>query len=168
MSQVVKSASAAVRRMSVTSSLSFDQVMAGLDAATGHPDMPAFLRAVGAAGTDAELEGVVRAAAGPSGLIEFARFDLGAVLRKGPDGRPGRSLRLLIGNPVIMKQMARHVPDAGSYAPVTVLVDERADGVHLSYDAMAGFLAPFANPEASQVAESLDSRMESLLTAAAG
>ena len=168
MSKIVRSASAAVRRMSVTSSRSFDQVMAVLDAATGHPDMAAFLRDVGAAGTDAELESVVRAAAGPSGLIEFARFDLGAVLRKSPDGRPGRSLRLLIGNPVIMKQMARHVPDAGSYAPVSVLVDERADGVRLSYDAMAGFLAPFENPDASKVAESLDSRMEALLTAAAG
>jgi hypothetical protein len=29
-----------------------------------------------------------------------------------------------------MKEMVKHVPDAGSYAPVTVLVDERADGVH--------------------------------------
>ena len=36
--------------------------------------------------------------------------------------------------------MAKHVPDAGSYAPVTVLVDERADGVHLSYDKMASLL----------------------------
>jgi hypothetical protein len=33
-------------------------------------------------------------------------------------------VRLLIGNPLIMKEMAKHVADAGSYAPVTVLVDE--------------------------------------------
>jgi hypothetical protein len=32
-------------------------------------------------------------------------------------------VRLLIGNPLIMKEMAKHVADAGSYAPVTVLVD---------------------------------------------
>jgi hypothetical protein len=36
---------------------------------------------------------------------------------------------LVLGNPLIMKEMAKHVPDAGSYAPVTVLVDELADGV---------------------------------------
>jgi outer membrane protein assembly factor BamB len=36
-------------------------------------------------------------------------------------------VRLLFGNPLIMKEMAKHVADAGSYAPVTVLVDERAD-----------------------------------------
>jgi hypothetical protein len=30
-----------------------------------------------------------------------------------------------------MKEMAKTVPDADSYAPITILVDERADGVHL-------------------------------------
>jgi hypothetical protein len=40
--------------------------------------------------------------------------------------------------------MAKYVPDADSYAPVTVLVDARPDGVHLSYDRMASFLAPYA------------------------
>jgi hypothetical protein len=44
--------------------------------------------------------------------------------------------------------MAKHVPDAVSYAPVTVLVDERADGVHLSYDRTASFLAPYGNRHA--------------------
>ena len=66
-----------------------------------------------------------------------------------------------------MKEMAKHVPDAGSYAPVTVLVDERADGVHLSYDKMASFLAPYGNREALQVAKDLDNRVETLLRKAA-
>ena len=38
--------------------------------------------------------------------------------------------------------MAKHVPDAGAYAPVTVLVDERPDGMHISYHRIASFLAP--------------------------
>jgi len=50
--------------------------------------------------------------------------------------------QLIIGNPLMMKEMVKHVPDAGSYAPFAVLVDERADGVHLSYNRMASFLAP--------------------------
>jgi hypothetical protein len=62
-----------------------------------------------------------------------------------------------------MKEMAKHVPDAGSYAPVTVLVDERADGVHLSYDRMASFLAPYENRDALEVARDLDSKVEDLL-----
>ena len=53
-----------------------------------------------------------------------------------------RIIRLLIGNPLIMKEMAKHVPDAGSCAPITVLVDERPNGVHLSYDKMTSLLAP--------------------------
>jgi hypothetical protein len=40
------------------------------------------------------------------------------------------------------------VPDAGSYAPVTILIDERPDGVHLSYDRMGSLLAPYGNAEA--------------------
>ena len=69
----------------------------------------------------------------------------------------------MIGNPLIMKEMVKHVPDAGSYAPVTILVDERPDGVHVAYDTMAGLLAPYGNPDALAVARDLDSKIESLL-----
>ena len=67
-----------------------------------------------------------------------------------------------------MKEMAKHVPDAGSYAPVTVLVDERADGVHLSYNRMASLLAPYENNAALNVARDLDAKVEDLLRQAAG
>jgi uncharacterized protein (DUF302 family) len=77
-------------------------------------------------------------------------------------------VRLVIGNPLIMQQMARDVPDAGSYAPVTVLVDERSDGVHISYDRMASLLAPYRNSDALAVARDLDKKVETLLSEAAG
>jgi len=82
----------------------------------------------------------------------FAEFDHGAIVRSGTNRGTPRMIRFVIGNPLIMREMAKHVPDAGSYAPVTVLVDERADGVHLSYDRMTSFLAPYNNPEALKVA----------------
>ena len=66
-----------------------------------------------------------------------------------------------------MKEMAKTVPDAASYAPVTILVDERADGVHLSYDSMASLLAPYGSQSALRVAVDLDAKVESLLKAAA-
>jgi hypothetical protein len=53
-----------------------------------------------------------------------------------------KSVRLIMGNPLIMQSMTRLVPDAGSYAPVTVLIDQRPDGVHMSYDEMASFFDP--------------------------
>jgi len=66
-----------------------------------------------------------------------------------------------------MKEIAKAVPDAASYAPITILIDERADGVHLSYDSMASLLAPYGHETALQVARDLDAKVERLLEAAA-
>ena len=65
-----------------------------------------------------------------------------------------------------MKEMAKTVPDAVSYAPVTILVDERADGVHLSYDSMESLIAPYGNDAAVMVARELDAKIEGLLETA--
>ena len=97
----------------------------------------------------------------------FVEFDHGATVRKGTGRDAPRIIRFVIGNPLFMKEMAKHVPDAGSYAPVTVLVDERADGVHLSHDRMASLLAPYGNPDVLDVARSLDMKVEDLLRQAA-
>jgi uncharacterized protein (DUF302 family) len=97
----------------------------------------------------------------------FAEFDHGAVVRKGTGRGTPRMIRFVIGNPLIMRQMVQHVPDAGSYAPVTILIDERPDGVHLSYDRMASFLAPYENAAALNVARELDAKVEAMLASAA-
>jgi uncharacterized protein (DUF302 family) len=97
----------------------------------------------------------------------FMQLDHGAILRKETGRETPKMIRFVIGNPLIMKEMVKHVPDAGSYAPVTVLVDERADGVHLSYDRMASFLAPYGNRDALEVARNLDRKIEDLLRQAA-
>jgi hypothetical protein len=67
-----------------------------------------------------------------------------------------------------MKEMAKRVPDAAAYAPVTILVDERADGVHLSYDSMESLLAPYGSKEVLAVARDLDAKIKALLERAAG
>jgi len=156
-----------VERTTITSPQRFDVVVSRLAAAIGHPDMAAFSRAVAAARTVGDLERIVNAATGTSGLMEMARFDIGEVLGKESSVGVTKALRLVVGNPLIMKEMVKHVPDAASYAPVTVLIDERADGVCLSYDLMASLLAPYGNAEASAVARQLDDKVMALLTAAA-
>jgi uncharacterized protein (DUF302 family) len=156
-----------VQRFSVISSKPFQDVVAAIEAAVAHPDMNVFARSIAAAKTYTELERVVQNAVGTLGLMEFARFDIGLVLRKESGLNKPRILRLVIGNPLIMKEMAKHVPDAASYAPVTILVDERPDGICLSYDRMASYLASYGNQEAFKVAQDLDGKIESLLTAAA-
>jgi Domain of unknown function DUF302 len=132
-----------LRRVSVVSSRPFEEssrpfeeIVRRLTATMGHPDMNAFHKAVAAARTVADLEDVVQGAVGSSDLMEF-RFDAGEVLRKERGEHGPKILRLVVGNPLMMKEMAKTVPDAASYAPITILVDERADGVHLSYDLCA-------------------------------
>ncbi len=122
-----------VRRVSVVSSRPFEEIVRRLTATIGRPDMNAFHNAVAAATTVTDLEDVVQGAIGSSNLMEFIRFDAGDVLRKERGGHGPQILRLIVGNPLIMKEMAKTVPDAAAYAPITILVDQRADGVHLSY-----------------------------------
>jgi uncharacterized protein (DUF302 family) len=157
----------AVERFSVVSAKPFDAVVAAVDAAIGHPNMNAFQKSMASANSQAELGKIIGHAVGLSGLMEFTRFDLGAILRKGRARKGPRILRLVAGNPLIMKEMVKHVPDAGSYAPVTILIDERPDGVHLSYDRMASYLASYGSAESLKVARDLDSKVEALLTSAA-
>lgn len=157
-----------IERFSFTSAKPFDQVVAAIHAEIGHPDMADFRRSIHQAQTADELESAVQKSLGRAGLMLFAEFDHGAVIRKAAGHDTPKILRLVIGNPLIMKEMAKHVPDAGSYAPVTVLVDERPDGVHLSYDRMASLLAPYGNSDALEVARNLDAKVEKLMRQAAG
>ena len=156
-----------VQRFSLTTSRSFEAVVASLKAGVGRLDLAAFASASKSPGTFAELEEVINRDMGKTHLMLFLEFDHGAVLRKETGLDKPKIVRLVIGNPLVMKEMAKHVPDAGSYAPVTVLVDERDDGVHLSYDRMTSFLSPYENPDALKVARELDSKVERLLNNAA-
>ena len=156
-----------MRRLTVTSSKPFQDVVTAFEAAVGHPNLTEFISQLNGAKTYAEMESVVQAAVSKAGFMQFARFDLGAVIRKENGQDEPRSIRYLVGNPLIMKEMVKHVPDAGSYAPVTVLIDERADAVHLSYDLMSAFLSRYGNKDALEVARDLDAKVESLLKEAA-
>jgi uncharacterized protein (DUF302 family) len=156
-----------VERLSLVSSRPFAEVVARIEAVVGHPDMREFGKKVTAARSWQELEQVVQSMIGTSGFMEFARFNLGQIIEKERGAAAPKILRFVVGNPLIMKKMAEQVPDTASYAPVTILIDERADGVHLTYDLMASYLAPYENPAAIEVANGLDSKVEALLEAAA-
>jgi uncharacterized protein (DUF302 family) len=156
-----------IERLSVTSSKRFEAVVASLKAAVGHPDLVEFLKATKSARSFAELQAAVHGALGRTGLMMFMELDQGGILRRETGLDTPNIMRFLIGNPLTMKEMAKHVPDAGSYAPVTILVDERPDGVHLSYDKMVSVLGPYGNSEALAVARDLDSKIENLLREAA-
>jgi hypothetical protein len=102
-----------VERVTVISRKSLQDVLSKLDAAVGHPDIQGFWKHVGAAKTKSEMETVVQSVLGPSGFMEFARFDHGGVVHKGESGDYAKIFRLVIGSPLIMREMVKHVPDAG-------------------------------------------------------
>jgi len=139
-----------------------------VNAAIGHPDMAEFGKSTHEARSFAELKSSIEKGLSKVGLMLFMQLDHGAVVRTQTGRDTPRIIRFVIGKPLIMMEMAKHVPDAGSYAPVTVLVDERADGAHLSYDKLTSLLAPYGNRDAPDVARDLDSKVEDLLRNAAG
>jgi uncharacterized protein (DUF302 family) len=157
-----------VERFSILSSRSFEEVLLGLEKRIGRPDMHALHKQMAEASSFAEYQKIIHGAVGGADLMEFLRLDLGGALRKDPASKAYKIVRIIAGNPLIMKQMVEHVPDAGSYAPVTILVYERHDGVHLSYDTMASFLASYGNRAALEIAEALDRKVIKLLTETAG
>jgi uncharacterized protein (DUF302 family) len=156
-----------VDRVTVTSRKSLQDVLSKFETAVGHPNIEEFWKCMTAAKTNSEMEKVVQSALGSSGFMEFARFDHSGVVHKGKLRDCPGVFRLVIGNPLIMREMVKHVPDAGSYAPVTILIDERPDGVHISYDRMSSFLAPYKNAATLKVAKDLDAKVEALLALAA-
>lgn len=81
--------------------------------------------------------------------MQFLRLDLDRSLSLDPDAgqQSGHHLvRLIAGNPVTMAQIPRHVSDAGSYAPVMILVEGLAQGgTRIAYDSVASAIAPYGS-----------------------
>jgi hypothetical protein len=103
--------------------------------------------------------------------MRFLHLDLDTVLTLDPraDQAGRRLVRLIAGNPVTMGQMTRHLPSAGSYAPVTILIHELAGGgTQVAYDTVTSAIAPYGDAAASQVAQRLDIEVLTLLRHATG
>ena len=68
-----------------------------------------------------------------------------------------------------MGEMTRHVADAGSYAPVTILIQQMpGGGTQVAYDTVASAIAPYHDAAASQVAQRLDTEVLTLLREVTG
>ena len=157
-----------IERFGITSSKPSDAIVAALKAKVGRLDLAEFSKISKSGGPFSELEEMISRDVGQAQLMLFLELDHGAVLQKETGLDKPRMVRFVIGNPFIMKELVKHVPDAGSYAPVTVLVDERSDGVHISYDTMTGYLTPYENSAALKVAVDLDAKVEALLASVVG
>src|SRR2546426_7478165 len=97
-----------MERFTLISSKPFDQVLAAINDAIGHPDMAEFWRSTHRARSVPELESTIEKAVGKAGLMLFVEFDHGAIVRKETGRDTPRMIRFVIGNPLIMKEMVKH------------------------------------------------------------
>lgn len=156
-----------LRRHVFDTDRSFSDVLDGIYGGISQPDIQSLFREIAASTSYDQLSSLVEQAQGSAGLMVFLRLDLDGALAldpEAPDWHGRHLVRLIAGNPVTMGQLTRHVADAGSYAPVTLLVEEKPDGgTRVSYDSVASALAPYDDPAASKVAGRLDTEVLTLL-----
>jgi hypothetical protein len=157
----------AVRRHIIESERPFASVLDGIFGGISRPDIGPLFRDLEASTSYEQFSSLVQQAQGSAGLMRFWQLDLDVALTLDPQARQqaGRRLvRLIAGNPVTMGQMTRHVADAGSYAPVTILIQELPDGgTRVAYDSVASQIAPYHDAASSQVAQRLDTEVLTLL-----
>jgi hypothetical protein len=161
-----------VRRHVFTSERPFAQIMDGIYGGISQPDIGSLFRQLAASTSYEEFTSLVRRAQGSAGLMRFLELSLDRAFAFDPQAQSiaGRGLvRLIAGNPVTMGEMTRHLPDAGSYAPVTILIQELpGGGTRLAYDSVVSAIAIYDDPAATQVAENLDTEVLELLRDVSG
>jgi hypothetical protein len=161
-----------VRRHSLSSERPFQTVLDGIFGGISRPDIGQLFRQLAASTSNEQLSSLVQQAQGSAGLMRFLQLDHDEVLTldpQAPDWNGRRPVRLIAGNAVTMGQMTRRVADAGSYAPVTILIQEMPDGgSRVANDTVASAIAPYGDAAATQVAERLDTEVLGLLHQATG
>jgi Domain of unknown function DUF302 len=150
----------------------FSAVLDGIFGGISRPDIEALFSELAASTSYQQFSSLVRQAQGSAGLMQFLLLNLDGALTldpQAPDWAGRRLVRLIAGNPVTMGEMTRHVPDAGSYAPVTILIQQMPDGgTRVAYDTVASAIAPYHDAAASEVAQRLDTEALDLLRQVTG
>jgi uncharacterized protein (DUF302 family) len=161
-----------VRRHVFDTERPFSDVLDGIFGGISQPDIGLLFSKLAASTSYQEFSSLVAQAQGSAGLMVFLHLDLDNALTLDPQapGWTGRRLvRLIAGNPVTMGKMTRHVADAGSYAPVTLLVEELPDGrTRIAYDTVTSTIAPYHDAAATEVAQHLDTEVLTLLRQVSG
>ena len=85
-----------IERFSLTTFKAFNEVIAGMNAAIGRPDMAEFGRSTHEARSFAELKSAVEKGLSKAGLMLFMHLDQGAVLQRETGQDTPRIIRFLI------------------------------------------------------------------------
>jgi hypothetical protein len=135
-----------VQRHVFDSERPFASVLDGLFGGISQPDIGQLFSKLAASASYEQFSSLIGQAQGSIGLMRFLQLDLDEALTldpQAPDWAGRRLVRLIAGNPVTMGEMTRHVAHAGSYAPVTILIQEMpGGGTRVAYDSVASAIAP--------------------------
>ena len=109
----------------------------------------------------ARLQGMI----GLSGFMLFWTGDHGALLRLA--GQTKKAVQYQLGNILIAIQMTQHDVRAGLYAPARLLIYEDEEGKTCAeYDKLSSLLGPFGNADVTEVAATVDRKLEQLVAEA--
>jgi uncharacterized protein (DUF302 family) len=159
----------AVRRHVIVGDRPFQDVMDAIYTGISRPDIQDLFGHLEASMSYQQFSSLAARAQGSAGLIRFLELELDNALARDPQAEnKGRLTRLIAGNPVTMGEMTRTLPDAGSYAPVTILIQELPGGrTRIAYDSVVSAIEGYGDPAALKVAERLDDEVLALLRRAA-
>jgi len=138
----------------------FDQVTKAFLEQLGHePESDNAL----ATGIDAEkLRAKLKSAEGSSGFMLFTSYNHGALLRLAGQNR--RAIQYVVGNPLFALEMTQHEIRDSLYAPLRVLIYEDGSGkTCIEYDKPSTVFGQFGNEKATEVARTLDRKLEELV-----
>jgi uncharacterized protein (DUF302 family) len=154
-------------RIEVDTSVSFDEVLIRLRRLMGDARVPEVVALAKEAITEAEYaQKVEERFIGESGFTLFHEIDHGGWLPRFSINR--RSVRLILGNPLIAITMIRHDITAGLFAPVEILVTEKegGPGTTITYVAPSSVMVIEENPPLLEAAKGLDEKLDALIAKA--
>jgi uncharacterized protein (DUF302 family) len=153
-----------VDHVCVVSDKAFEKVSKALEQQLGLFD-PDVYKSLAEGEAAEKVREKIEAMAGPSGFMLFRTSDHGGLLRL--VGQQKKATQYLLGNPLIATQMTQHDLRAALYAPLRVLLYENEEGkTCIEYDRPSSLFGQFGNPKVTEVATSLDRKLEQLVAKA--
>src|SRR6266446_1077029 len=148
-------------RIEVETRMSFDAVLKRLREQMGNTTVPEVVKLAKEPISQQEyVRQVNERFVGASGFMLFAEIDHGGWLPK--FGIDRRTVRWVLGNPLIAITMIRHDITAGLFAPVEILVTEAegGGGATIAYVRPSSLMVVTENPPLLDAAKALDEKLD--------
>jgi uncharacterized protein (DUF302 family) len=153
-----------VEHVQVTADKPFEKVTKSFEEQLGQ-FKPEVIKPLAEKGDAEGVRAKIEAMAGPSGFMLFTTSDHGVLLRLA--GQKKKAIQYIVGNPLFALQMTQHDIRAGLYAPLRVLIYENEQGkTHVEYDKPSSLFGQFGNAKVTEVAITLDRKLEQLVAKA--